>query len=57
MDDDRAFMMLVLCNAQGELSPLEIGMHALTAVPKRAGEENAVGLRAMQERLRRINLR
>jgi site-specific DNA-methyltransferase (adenine-specific) len=30
MDDDEAFMLLVLSNAQGELSSLEIGMHALT---------------------------
>jgi len=30
MDDDEAFMQLVLSNTQGELSPLEIGMHALT---------------------------
>jgi ParB/RepB/Spo0J family partition protein len=30
MDDDEAFMQLVLANSQGELSPLEIGMHALT---------------------------
>lgn len=29
MDDDEAFMLLVLSNTQGELSPLEIGMHAL----------------------------
>lgn len=30
MDDDEAFMQLVLSNTQGELSPLEYGMHALT---------------------------
>lgn len=29
MDDDEAFMTLVLGNTQGELSPLEIGVHAL----------------------------
>lgn len=29
MDDDEAFMQLVLSNTQGELSPLEIGTHAL----------------------------
>ena len=29
MDDDEAFMQLVLGNTQGELTPLEIGMHAL----------------------------
>jgi site-specific DNA-methyltransferase (adenine-specific) len=33
LDDDEAFMQLVLANTQGELSPLEIGMHALKAVP------------------------
>jgi DNA modification methylase len=33
MDDDEAFMQLVLANNQGELTPLEIGMHALKAVP------------------------
>lgn len=37
MDDDEAFMALVLSNTQGELSPLEIGMHALRAVPLAAG--------------------
>ena len=31
MDDDEAFMQLVLGNTQGELSPLEIGMHAWLA--------------------------
>ena len=29
LDDDEAFMQLVLANTQGELSPLEIGTHAL----------------------------
>ena len=33
LDDERAFMELVLANAQGELAPLEIGLHALRAVP------------------------
>lgn len=37
MDDDEAFMQLVLGNTQGELSPLEIGMHALKAVPLAEG--------------------
>ena len=32
LDDDEAFMQLVLANTQGELSPIEIGMHALKAV-------------------------
>lgn len=31
MDDDEAFMQLVLSNTQGELSPLERGLHALGA--------------------------
>lgn len=35
MDDETVFMQLVLSNAQGELSPLERGMHALAGV--RAG--------------------
>lgn len=33
MDDDRAEMELVLANNQGELSPLEYGLHALHCVP------------------------
>jgi site-specific DNA-methyltransferase (adenine-specific) len=37
MDDDEAFMQLVLSNTQGELSPLEIGVHALKAVPLAQG--------------------
>lgn len=32
MDDDTAFMQLVLSNTQGELDPLERGMHALDYV-------------------------
>jgi hypothetical protein len=34
MDDATAFMQLVLSNTQGELSPLERGMHALHATEK-----------------------
>lgn len=34
MDDDEAFMQLVLSNTQGELSPLERGLHALAASRK-----------------------
>jgi hypothetical protein len=37
MDDETALMQLVLANAQGELSPLEIGVHALTAVGRQKG--------------------
>jgi hypothetical protein len=50
MDDDEAFMQLVLSNTQGELSPLEIGMHALKAVPpaeRKAGQ----GFKAYAERI------
>lgn len=32
MDDDEAYMQLVLGNVQGELRPIEIGVHALQAV-------------------------
>jgi ParB/RepB/Spo0J family partition protein len=34
MDDDTAFMQLVMSNAQSELSPLERGIHALAATEK-----------------------
>jgi site-specific DNA-methyltransferase (adenine-specific) len=43
MDDDEAFMQLVLSNTQGELSPLEIGMHALKAVPLAEGGRGKKG--------------
>lgn len=43
MDDDRAYMELVLSNAQGELSPLEIGMHALRYVPRANGGRGKKG--------------
>lgn len=52
MDDDEAFMLLVLSNTQGELSPLEIGMHALKAVPLAQGKSGS-GLKAYAERLGR----
>ena len=29
LSDEDAYMQLALCNAQGELHPLEVGMHAL----------------------------
>lgn len=32
LDDDAAYMALVTSNSQGELSPLEIGLHALNCV-------------------------
>jgi site-specific DNA-methyltransferase (adenine-specific) len=43
MDDETAFMQLVLANAQGELSPLEIGVHALRAVPPEQGGRGKKG--------------
>lgn len=50
LDDNTAFMELVLSNNQGELSPLEIGMHALKAVPKSdGGRGKRGGLRAYAE--------
>jgi len=39
IDDDAAFMELVTSNNQGELAPLEIGMHALSAVQLEQGKE------------------
>ena len=43
MDDPTAFMELVTSNNQGELSPLEIGIHALKAVPKAEGGRGKKG--------------
>jgi ParB family transcriptional regulator, chromosome partitioning protein len=37
VDDREALMALVLANRQGELSPLEIGLHVLKAVPTEEG--------------------
>ena len=34
LDDDAAYMLLLTSNAQGELSPLERGMHALGATQR-----------------------
>lgn len=52
LDDETAFMELVLSNNQGELSPLEIGMHALKAVPKaEGGRGKKGGLSAYAERV------
>jgi len=42
MDDEAAFMDLVLCNTQGELGPLERGMHALEATEKGRMNGNSV---------------
>jgi len=43
LDDETAFMELVLSNNQGELSPLEIGIHALQAVPLSEGGRGKKG--------------
>lgn len=41
LDEDEAYMVLATANAQGELSPLEIGMHALHYVEKGQGKKGA----------------
>jgi ParB/RepB/Spo0J family partition protein len=38
MDDDAVYMALVTSNTQGELTPLEIGLHALECVEKAQGK-------------------
>lgn len=43
LDDDTAFMALVTSNAQGELDPLEIGIHAFEAVPVSKGGRGKKG--------------
>ena len=43
MDDEKAFMELVKANNQGELSDLEIGIHALKAVPLSEGGRGKSG--------------
>lgn len=43
MDDDAAFMELVTSNNQGELDPLEIGIHAFEAVPLSKGGRGKKG--------------
>jgi hypothetical protein len=53
MDDDEAFMQLVLGNTQGELSPLEMGMHALKAVPLAQGSRSGGGLNGYAKRIGR----
>jgi N6-adenosine-specific RNA methylase IME4 len=52
LEDAAAFMELVTSNSQGELSPLEIGLHALKAVPKEQGKKGG-GLKAYAEQLGR----
>lgn len=39
MDDETAFMELVTSNNQGELDPLEIGIHCFQAVPNNRGKK------------------
>jgi len=43
LDDEQALMELVLSNNQGELSPLEIGLHVLKAVPPGMGGRGVTG--------------
>ena len=43
MPDDEAYMLLALGNVQGELSPLEIGIHALRAVELADGGRGVKG--------------
>ncbi len=43
MTEDEAYMQLVLGNSQGELSPLEIGIHALGAIEPSEGGRGVTG--------------
>lgn len=43
LNEDEAYMVLATANAQGELSPLEIGMHALNYVEKASGGRGLKG--------------
>jgi len=43
LTEDEAYMVLATANAQGELSPLEIGMHALHYVDKSTGGRGKKG--------------
>lgn len=52
MADEDAFMQLVLANAQGELTHLEIGIHAFRAVAKAQGKRGA-GLQSYADTLGR----
>ncbi|MFP4239811.1 MAG: Spo0J and IME4 domain-containing protein, partial [Rhodosalinus sp.] len=54
MDDEAAYMALVTSNSQGELSPLEIGMHALHCVGlSKGGRGQKGGLSAYAEKVGR----
>jgi len=43
LTEDQAYMILATDNNQGELSPLEIGIHALSYVPKSTGGRGKKG--------------
>jgi ParB-like chromosome segregation protein Spo0J len=43
LSEEEAYMVLATANAQGELSPLEIGMHALHYVEKASGGRGKKG--------------
>jgi site-specific DNA-methyltransferase (adenine-specific) len=52
MSDDQAFMQLVLANSQGELSPLELGMHVRRYVQgAKGGRGQKGGLSAYAEKM------
>lgn len=52
LDDEAAYMLLATANNQGELSPLEIGMHALHCVAlEKGGRGKKGGIREYAERL------
>jgi ParB-like chromosome segregation protein Spo0J len=54
LDEDEAYMVLATANAQGELSPLEVGMHALHYVAKaKGGRGQKGGLSEYAERIGR----
>ena len=58
MDDEAAFMALVLSNTQGELSPLEIGIHAFKFVPlAKAGRGKTGGVSEYAESIGMSNQR
>jgi site-specific DNA-methyltransferase (adenine-specific) len=50
MDDDAAYMALATSNNQGELDPLEIGIHAFGLVPKQQGKKGG-GLQSYADRI------
>lgn len=52
LDDEQALMALVLDNRQGELSPLEVGIHVLKAVPPEGGGRGKTG--GLSEYARRV---